>query len=246
MSSRKTFIVLGIFVVASAGVVMTMWLQTLGWNEPLTSEYFSLVKKGTVRPSNISEIKFKVACSWDGCQEFSIIFKDNGNAEYIGKKNVEKIGKYEGQTDEYRVLAGYISSRRLTPIDEHCFDAYVSTIIVAQGHETSFKVCNPDKAQPDLRDVHAAIVGDIVPASVVFPIVSPHRPHHERGRQCRPDHELRRPKRAQGFHDVPSSAPHPERDDHVRRQKKHLDGDELQRNEVEINRIDEAQHDGRP
>jgi hypothetical protein len=157
MLRHKVLIIIGVSAAVLLAAVITIRLRTHGWDLPPNSEYSILVKKRTIRPSNISEIKFKVACSWDGCQEFSITFRDNGQAEYFGKKNVDRIGKYVGRFEEYGILAGYISSKTLSQISQRCSDTYVSTALNIRGQEVTYRVCDPNQAQPELRDVHAAI-----------------------------------------------------------------------------------------
>jgi hypothetical protein len=151
--SKRSLGLVGLAVAFSAMTIFYM-IETNGWNSPIKTEYSPRLK---TRESDMSEITLQVLSSWEGASVFTITLKKDGSANYVGVRNAERVGNFEGKTEEFAALAGWIQSLNLEPFQEKCFDNEVRLILVRPNSRTEYITCDPNRRPEEFRDALDAI-----------------------------------------------------------------------------------------
>jgi hypothetical protein len=165
MLLRNKFLAMAVFI--TAVVVLFYALGIRGWDSSLSKEY-----SPTIRPSetasDISEITMQRYGCLGPCPIYTVSFKSNGTASYVGlpnhagTQNWHKIGTYLGETKEFPNLATWIESQHFFELREKCDQGatdteVITTTVIIRETVKKVVVCDSSKAPPELRAVYSAI-----------------------------------------------------------------------------------------
>jgi hypothetical protein len=164
-------LLLGISVVVLAAVsslALFYKYETKCWNSPLITEYSPAIRPDTKAGLEISDITLQRHGCYGSCPVYTVTFKKDGSAKYVGlpnyfgRANGNKIGTYYGATKEFTSLAAWIESHSFARLQQDCANGaedteVVTTTVVIRGKPKTVTVCDSSKAPEELQAIYKAI-----------------------------------------------------------------------------------------